>query len=302
MNNKNLLVVAGPTAVGKTNLCINLAKKFDTCIISADSRQFFREMNIGTAKPTEKELAEVKHYFIDNLSIRDDYDAAQFEKEALSLLSDLFNDHDLLILTGGSGMYLNAVLHGLDNIPEVDKAIRAGLNVLLVDKGIGHLQEKLRELDPVHYKTVDLHNPQRLVRALEVSLGTGRPYSDFRQGKRASRQFNTLKIGLTMDREELYARIERRIDAMIDTGLFEEAADLFPFKAYHALQTVGYKEIFGFFEGKYDKEEAVRLLKRNTRRYAKRQMTWFKKDEDYQWFHPSQFQEIVGYIEGQIVE
>ena len=259
-------------------------------------------MNIGTAKPTETEMAQVKHYFIDSLSIMEDYDAAQFEKDALPLLSDLFKTHDVLILTGGSGMYLNAVVHGLDDIPEVDMTIRSDLNALLADKGIGHLQEMLREKDPTYYERVDLHNPQRLIRALEVCIGAGKPFSAFRQGKRTAREFNAIKIGLTMDREELYARIEQRIDTMIGAGLFEEAESLYPLKTYNALQTVGYKEIFGFFEGKYDQAEAIRLLKRNTRRYAKRQMTWFRKDKGYQWFHPSQFREIVAYIKDQMAE
>lgn len=295
--NKTLLIIAGPTAVGKTDLCINLAKKFSTCILSADSRQFFKEINIGTAKPTDDQLAAAKHFFVNNLSITDDYDVGKFEAEALSLLDGLFKSHSLVIMTGGSGLYLDAVAKGFDAIPAVESSVREELNLYYQQNGIEGLQAKLEKLDPVYYDKVDLNNPQRLIRALEVCIGTGMPYSSFRVKKEVERPFDILKIALERDREELYGRIDERMEQMIAAGLFEEAELLYPFRHYNALQTVGYKEIFGYLENQYDKEEAVRLLKRNSRRYAKRQMTWFRKDEGYHWFHPSQIQEIVDLIE-----
>jgi len=300
--NKILLVVAGPTAVGKTDLCINLAKKFNTCIVSADSRQFFNEMNIGTAKPSLIELSQVKHYFINHLSITSDYDVGKYEKEALPLLEELFKSRNLVILTGGSGLYIDAVTHGFDDIPAVDESIRAGLNLIFEREGIAVLQEKLQLLDPVYYEKVDINNPQRLIRALEVSMGTGKSFSSFRKRKKTSRPFKVLKIGLERERKELYDRIDQRVERMVAAGLFEEAKALYPMRHYNALQTVGYKEIFGYLEGKYDKEEAINLLKRNSRRYAKRQMTWFRRDEGFHWFHPSQMQEIVELINDQIEE
>ncbi len=294
--NKTLLIVAGPTAVGKTDLCINLAKKFNTCIISADSRQFFKEINIGTAKPSKEQLAEAQHYFIDTLSIHQDYDVGKFEADALDLLDRIFMHHDLVVMTGGSGLYLDAVTKGFDNMPAVDKSVRAVLNELYEKEGILVLREKLRDLDPDYYQMVDLDNPQRLIRALEVCLSSGKPYSSFRQKQTAPRPFNIIKIALERDREELYGRIDQRMDRMIGEGLFDEAVALYPYRLHNALQTVGYKEIFAYLDGEYDKQEAIRLLKRNSRRYAKRQMTWFRKDEDYQWFHPSQTQEIIEFI------
>ena len=300
--NKILLIIAGPTAVGKTDLCINLAKKFNSCIVSADSRQFFNEMNIGTAKPSLEELGQVKHYFINNLSITADYDVGKYEKEALPLLEELFKSRNLVILTGGSGLYIDAVTHGFDDIPAVDESIRAGLNLIFEREGIAVLQEKLQLLDPVYYEKVDINNPQRLIRALEVSMGTGKSFSSFRKRKKTSRPFKVLKIGLERERKELYDRIDQRVERMVAAGLFEEAKALYPMRHYNALQTVGYKEIFGYLEGKYDKEEAINLLKRNSRRYAKRQMTWFRRDEGFHWFHPSQMQEIVELINDQIEE
>ena len=294
--NKTLLVVAGPTAVGKTDLCINLAKKFNTSIISADSRQFYKEINIGTAKPSQAQLAEVQHHFIDTFSIHQDYDVGKFETDALQLLDNLFLHTDLAIMTGGSGLYLDAVTKGFDAMPAVDQSVRASLNAIYEKEGLLTLQKKLLEVDPTYYQKVDLNNPQRLIRALEVYLSSGKPYSSFRNQQTNPRPFVTIKIALERDREELYTRIDRRMDQMIAEGLFDEATELYPHRAHNALQTVGYKEIFGYLDGEYDKEEAVRLLKRNSRRYAKRQMTWFRKDDDYQWFHPSQTQEIIKYV------
>lgn len=296
------MIIAGPTAVGKTDLCINLAKKFNTCIVSADSRQFFSEMKIGTAKPTQKELSQAKHYLINHLSIKDEYDVGKFEIEALNLLDRLFERHDLVILSGGSGMYLDAIANGLDSVPRADEAIRAKLNRMFEQYGIGVLQEKLLEFDPVYYHMVDLNNRQRIIRALEVSLSTGTPFSSYRTKKTAERPFEILKIALERDREELYGRINKRMDQMIEEGLFEEARSLYPLRNYNALQTVGYKEIFPVFEGKYDKDEAIRLLKRNSRRYAKRQLTWLRKDKTYHWFHPSAQQEIIDFVRTQTGE
>jgi tRNA dimethylallyltransferase len=294
--NKTLLVIAGPTAVGKTDLCINLAKKFNTNIISADSRQFYKEINIGTAKPSRVQLAEVQHYFIDTLSIHQNYDVGKFEAEALTLLDHLFKQQNLVIMTGGSGLYLDAVARGFDAIPPVDKSIRDALNEVYEKEGLAVIKERLRKLDPNYYDTVDLNNPQRLIRALEVCIGSGMPFSSFRNKKTIPRPFDIVKIALERDREELYQRIDLRMDQMIAEGLFEEAESLYPYRSHNALQTVGYKEVFGYLDGEYDKQEAVRLLKRNSRRYAKRQMTWLRKDGEYRWFHPSQTQEIIEFI------
>lgn len=274
--NKIILVIAGPTAVGKTDLCINLAKKFNTVIISSDSRQFFQEINIGTAKPAKEELDMIPHYFIGNKSIHEPYDVRSYEVEALSCIGDLFKRKDLLILTGGSGLYTDAVVNGLDEIPRIAPEIRQKLNLLYAKEGIFPLQEMLKKLDPDYYDKVDLQNPQRLIRALEVCQGTGKAFSDFRVRKKVERPFKTIKIALNRDREELYQRIDSRMDKMITEGLFEEAEEMYPFKNKNALNTVGYKEIFSYLEGAYDKEEAIRLLKRNSRRYAKRQVTWLK--------------------------
>lgn len=297
--NKIILVIAGPTAVGKTDLCINLAKKFNTVIISSDSRQFFQEINIGTAKPSEEELATVPHYFIGNKSIHDPYDVKRYEAEALACIDSLFKEKDLLILTGGSGLYTDAVVEGLDHIPEIDSGIREELNALYAKKGIIHLQELLKKLDPDYYGSVDRQNPQRLIRALEVCLGTGVSFSSYRVKKKVFRPFKTLKIALSRDREELYERIDERMDIMIRNGLFNEATEMYPYKHLNALNTVGYKEIFAYLDGAYNKEEAIRLLKRNSRRYAKRQMTWLKKDKAYHWFHPDEINGMVDLINAQ---
>jgi tRNA dimethylallyltransferase len=291
-----LLIISGPTSVGKTDLCIKLAKKFNTFILSSDSRQFYKEMNIGTAKPTAKELEEVQHFFINTLSIHDNYDVRRFETDALSVIEQHSACHNPIILTGGSGLYIDAVTEGLDEIPQVDKGIRIALNEVYELEGIRPLQDKLKYLDPVYYSQVDLQNPQRLIRALEVCIGTGSPFSSFRIKRKADRPFDVVKIGLERDREELYNRIDLRMDQMIAEGLFEEAAQLFPYRHLNALQTVGYKEIFDYIQGSYDREEAIRLLKRNSRRYAKRQMTWLKKDESYTWFHPSELARISQFI------
>jgi tRNA dimethylallyltransferase len=295
--NKHLLVIAGPTAVGKTEICLQLAKRFQTEIISSDSRQFYRETNVGTAKPSKVELDQVKHHLVNSLSIFDAYDARKFETDVLSLLNQLFGQHNLVIMTGGSGLYLDAICYGFDEIPDVDPLIRKNLILDFEKEGIQNLQSRLQILDPDYFEQVDIHNPQRLMRALEVCIGTGQTYSSYRKKKQYIRPFHCILVGLEREREELYQRIDQRMDGMIAEGIFEEAEELFPHRQLNALQTVGYSEIFGFLEGEYDKEEAVRLMKRNTRRYAKRQMTWFKKYSEMTWFHPSDLEGIIAFVE-----
>ncbi|PTX18969.1 tRNA dimethylallyltransferase [Pontibacter mucosus] len=295
--NRHLVVVVGPTAVGKTDLCVRLAKHYGTEIISADSRQFFREMQIGTAKPTPGEQQGVKHHFVDSHSITEEYSAGAFEQDVLTLLEQLFRQHNVVLMTGGSGLYVRAVLEGMDEMPEADPQVREELTEKYEQEGLQPLLDQLQQLDPLYFAQVDKANPQRVIRALEVCRSSGQPYSSFRKSERVERPFNIIKIALTRDRAELYSRIDQRMDLMLAQGLLEEAKALYPYREHNALQTVGYKEIFDFMEGKYGWEEAVRLLKRNSRRYAKRQLTWFSKHpEEYAWFHPEQWQEIVAYI------
>ncbi|MDB5273741.1 MAG: tRNA dimethylallyltransferase [Chitinophagaceae bacterium] len=299
---KTLLVLSGPTAVGKTTLAVALAKRFRTVVLSADSRQVFKEMAIGTAKPSLKEQQGVIHFFIDHVSIHDRpvYDAAQFEKEAIALLDELFQSHDVVIMAGGSGLYVNAVANGLDDMPEVPDAIREELTKELNEKGLSFLLEELKQKDPVYYEKVHRENPRRVQRALEVIRHTGKPFSDFHSGIVKQRSFRLIHIGLERDREELYERINKRMDMMLEQGLEEEAQNLYPYRALNALQTVGYKEVFDFMEGKYSREEMLEKLKQHSRQYAKRQMTWLKKDATIKWFHPDQDDEIVNYIDGQL--
>lgn len=293
---KKLIVIVGPTAVGKTALSIEVAKEFQTEIISADSRQIYRELTIGTAKPTEAELKEVPHYFINSHSISEDYDAARFGDEALVKIYSLFEDHDHVVVCGGSGLYIKALLEGFDDIPEVSDAVRDQLIEEFETKGLLWLQNKMRELDPEHFKTIDQKNPMRLMRALEVKIATGKSIASFQKKAVKTLPFRVVKIGLELERARLYERIETRMDEMITHGLFEEAQELYPFKEKNALQTVGYQEIFAFMDGQYDRPEAIRLLKRNSRRYAKRQLTWFKRDEAIKWFNPLNLQPILAYI------
>lgn len=298
MNNKQLIVIAGPTAVGKTSFAIDLACHFNTKIISADSRQFYREMNIGTAKPTSQELNTVKHYMIDSLSITEDYDAGKFSEEVEVLLADLFLKFDKVVLVGGSGMYVKALCDGLDSMPEITDDIREELNRSWLNGNNEILLKELQENDPEYYEAVDHNNRHRVTRGIEVFRATGLTYSSFRKGnkKKANKNYSIVKIGLELDREELYMRINNRMDNMISEGLFQEAEKLYNHRELNALQTVGYREIFSFLDGEYDKEEAIRLLKRNSRRYAKRQMTWFKRDEEFIWFNPSDKDKIISYI------
>ncbi|MCC9165767.1 tRNA (adenosine(37)-N6)-dimethylallyltransferase MiaA [Pontibacter harenae] len=299
-NRKCLIVIAGPTAVGKTELCVKFAKHYGTEIISADSRQIYKEMQIGTAKPTLKEQQGVRHFFVDSHSIAEEYSAGAYEQDVLNLLEQQFQEKDAVIMTGGSGLYIRAVCEGMDEMPETDPAIRESLVTSYEKDGLAPLLTQLQELDPAYYAQVDQANPQRVIRALEVSLSSGQPYSSFRKSAQQERPFDIIKIGLNRDRQELYDRIDKRMDQMLDQGLLQEAKDLYPYRDKNALQTVGYKEIYDFLDGKYDWEEAVRLLKRNSRRYAKRQLTWFHKYPDYTWFHPNQWQEIVQFINGKI--
>ncbi len=281
-----LLVVAGPTAVGKTALCVRLAQQLGTEVVSADSRQLYRELSIGTAKPTPAEMDGVPHHFIGSHHITDPVTAGRYERECLTLLNELFTRHRVVILSGGTGLYINAVCFGLDDMPPVDATLRETLRLRWQQDGLAPLQEQLRQLDPVYAQTADLQNPVRVTRALEVCLSTGLPYSSFRQDKPADRPFKSVLVALDRPRPELYARIDTRMDQMLNDGLLDEVRSLYDYRQLPALQTVGYQEVFPYLDGTYDYDEMVRLLKRNSRRYAKRQLTWFHNQANYQWFAP----------------
>jgi tRNA dimethylallyltransferase len=280
---KTLIVIAGPTAVGKTAVAIKLAQQANTEIISADSRQFYREMAIGTAKPTDEELAAAKHHFVNSHSITESFNVGDFEKESLQLLDKLFKTHDTVIMAGGSGLFIQAVINGFDELPVADAGIREKLNRELEEKGIRFLQELLKTADPDYYNQVDLNNPQRLVRALEVFEATGKPFSSYRKAVVNKRPFDCIKIGLDLPREVLYQRINQRVDDMMKQGLLAEVSSLLPYRHLNALNTVGYNELFDYFDGKTDLPTAVELIKQNTRRFAKRQLTWFRKDKEVKW-------------------
>ena len=290
---KTLLVIAGPTAVGKTALCVEMAKSLSTEIISADSRQFYQELHIGTAKPSLEEQAGVKHHFIDSHSIHDYFSPGDFEREALQVLADLFQIKDVVILTGGSGLYLKALMDGLDEMPDVDLALRDQLMQRLETDGLETLFEELAMLDTEYAQQVDSQNPQRVVRALEVCLSTGKTYTSFRNQQKANRPFEMIKICLDRPREELYARIDVRMDNMLHAGLVQEAKEFEGFQDRYALKTLGYKEVYGYFRGEYDEAEMVRLLKRNSRHYAKKQLTWFRHQDDFEFIHPDQAFEYI---------
>jgi tRNA dimethylallyltransferase len=294
---KILIAIVGPTAVGKTEISIKIANHLGTEIISADSRQFYRELEIGTAKPDATELSQAAHHLINSLSIQDNYDVRDFENEAMIILEASFKDHNTMVMAGGSGLFVNALAYGLDELPEVKKGMREQLIAEFESEGISKLQEELKANDPEYYAIVDLNNPQRVMRALEVIRSTGMPFSSFRTGEKVERPFQIIWIGLEIERERLYKRIDLRMDQMIANGLFEEAQQFYPERHLNALQTVGYKEIFGYLDGDYDKKEAIRLLKRNSRRYAKRQMTWFRKNEEITWFSPNDLQKILNHIQ-----
>nr|WP_295929922.1 tRNA (adenosine(37)-N6)-dimethylallyltransferase MiaA [uncultured Dyadobacter sp.] len=296
---KYLVTVAGPTAVGKTALSIRLASILNTEIISADSRQFFRELNIGTAKPSPEELGQVTHHFINSHSISETYSAGDFERDALALMDELFAKHDILVMTGGSGFYLKAVMEGLDDLPAPLPGLRESLTQKLTAHGLDALQEEVRQIDPAFSATSEIANPQRVLRALEVFYTSGMPITQFRIKNTRTRPFKMINIALDRERAELYDRIDRRMDIMLSEGLVEEARNLVAFRAHHALQTVGYKEVYGFLDGDYDEREMVRLLKQNSRRYAKRQLTWFRHQGNFEWFHPDEYDHILEYITGQ---
>ncbi|MDW3194418.1 MAG: tRNA (adenosine(37)-N6)-dimethylallyltransferase MiaA [Cytophagales bacterium] len=291
---KYLLSIVGPTASGKTSMAIELAKWLDTEIISADSRQFFKELEIGTAKPTPEELAQAPHHFVNHCQIDQRYDVGQFEREVLEKLEELYRVHKVVIMVGGSGLYCKAVWEGLDEFPEIDLSYREALKNELNWHGLTPLLSELEKADPEYYELVDRQNPQRIIRALEVIRATQQTFTSFRAQKapKIPRNFKNIKVGIEMPRDVLYARIEHRMDLMIEAGLFDEAREMLPYRQYNALQTVGYTEIFRHFDGEYDREEAVRLLKRNTRRFAKRQFTWFKRDPEIKWYHPDQIEMI----------
>lgn len=281
---KSLIVILGPTGIGKTNVSIALAQHFNSEIISSDSRQFFKEMHIGTAVPSEKELSVVPHHFIQHISIEEKYTVGDYENEALQLLEEKFKTNDILFLVGGSGLYIDAVIKGLDTFPEIESKIRAELQDVFDQQGIEPLQVQLKKLDPDYFKVVDYQNPHRLIRALEVCIQSGKPYSSFLGKNKPDRNFEVIKIGLQAERSILYERINKRVDLMIKNGLVEEVKSLFDSKQLNALQTVGYKELFAYLEQKISLEKAIEEIKKNSRRYAKRQLTWLRKDESIKWF------------------
>ncbi|WP_428664483.1 tRNA (adenosine(37)-N6)-dimethylallyltransferase MiaA [Runella sp.] len=299
---KLLVVIAGPTAVGKTDFCVRLAQTLKTEVVSADSRQFYRELTIGTAKPSEEELQGVSHYFINSHSIDVLYSAGAFERDALVVLDQLFQNHDIAILTGGSGLYIKAVCEGLDDLPETPPELRTELMSRLENEGLYALQTQLQALDPIYCANNDIQNTQRVVRALEVCLMTGRPFSSFREHQPAQRPFRILQIVLEREREELYHRIDLRMEQMLAAGLVEEARALEAYRWHNALQTVGYKEVFEYLDGQYDYEEMVRLLKRNSRRYAKRQITWFKHQGNFKGFRADDFEGVLLQIRSELAE
>lgn len=292
-----MIIVAGPTAVGKTALAVELAKHFACPVISADSRQFFKEMSIGTAKPTAEEMQGVPHAFVDHISIHEQYNVGQYERDAIAMIDDLFREHDQLILVGGSGLYINAILNGVDDFEEIPAEIREKLQENYSEKGIAYLQDLLKELDPDYYAQVDLNNPQRLMRALEVCIYNGKPYSSFRTKEKKERSFEAIPLLVNMEREALYDRINRRVDAMMANGLLDEVKGLYPHKQLNALNTVGYKELFEFMDGKQTLEEAVAMIKQNTRRYAKRQLTWFNNQGTFESFEPGDLEKIKAYLD-----
>lgn len=300
MSSKYLIIVAGPTAVGKTDQAIRLAEYFSTEIISADSRQIYRETVIGTAIPSPAQLARVKHHFIGHKSIHDYYNASHFEMEAISLLDKMFVNHDVVVMAGGSGLYIDAVCQGIDDIPTVDPVIRERLRKEYQSVGLEGIRSRLQEVDPAYYQKVDLQNPNRILKALEISEMTGLPYSSFLTGKGKRRNFFPLKIGLDMPRKELHDRINTRVEDMMARGLLQETKDLYQFRKINALNTVGYKEMFDYLEGKYSLKEAVELIKGHTRQYARRQLTWFRKYEDIQWFLPGDMENLIKYLIGKI--
>ncbi len=297
MRTKKIIVVTGPTASGKTAFTIRLAAHFKSEILSADSRQFYRKMNIGTAKPSKQEQAAVPHHFIDFLNPDEDYNIGRFENDALQLVSELFQKHDSVFVTGGSGLYIKALCEGIDELPEADETIRTELIREWKENGLQSLKDRLQKEDPEYFQIVDLNNPHRILRALEVIQLSGKSYSSFRTQTKKDRPFDIYKIALLIDRDELYERINKRVDSMIEKGLLEEVRTLLPYRNTNALQTVGYREFFDYFDGKVSLSEAINLVKQNTRHYAKRQMTWMRKQEDLQWVEADEIDEVIHRLE-----
>lgn len=297
---KTLIVVVGPTAIGKTALAIQLAQFYQTEIISADSRQFFKEMNIGTAKPSEEELTAAPHHFINSHSVKTLFSTGDFEVQSLKLMESLFTKHNQLIMVGGSGLYIDAVCKGLDDLPDIDLKIRESLNQKLANDGIEAIKAQLQELDPEYYEKVDQANPQRMIRGLEVVLSTGKKLSSFLTAKKKERPFKIVKIGLNTDRAVLYNSINHRVDLMMEAGLLDEVKSLIPYRKYNALNTVGYAEIFDYLDAKTELADAVAMIKQNTRRFAKRQLTWFRRDEETVWFESNQRDEIINYLDNKL--
>jgi tRNA dimethylallyltransferase len=297
MSIKRLVVIVGPTGCGKTDLSIRLAEHYRAPIISTDSRQFYRGLPIGTAQPTADQLARAEHHFIASHALTDEVNCGSYEVMALERLEELFKEHTTVIAVGGSGLYVRALCEGMDDLPEADEALRKELTRRIESEGLESLCEELKRLDPVYYEQVDRQNPARVQRALEVCLQTGMPYSSLRTGERRERPFEIIKIGVNLPREELYARIDRRVELMMEEGLEAEARAALPYRELNALQTVGYKELFLYFDGEITKEEAVALIQRNSRRYAKRQLTWFRRDEEVHWFRPDEDTTIIQHIE-----
>lgn len=299
--NKTLLAIVGPTAVGKTLTSVLLAQHYECPVISADSRQVFKELSIGTAKPSPYEMQGVKHYFVNDRSLTANYSAGQFEQEALTILAEEFQHHDNILLTGGSGLYVDALCEGMSDFPPVSDDLRASLKLQLQMQGLAVLQDQLKKLDPEYYKQLDVDNPQRVIRGLEICLSSGKTFSELRVGASKTREFDVIYVGLELPRASLYDRINQRMDIMIEAGLFAEAESVLAHKDSNALQTIGYKEIYEYLAGTYDKEEAIRLLKRNSRRFAKRQLTWFKKNSSIKWFDPANLELIINYIDDQLI-
>lgn len=299
MNNPQLIVIVGPTGAGKTDLSIRIAAHYGAPILSTDSRQIYRGLPIGTAQPSAEQLRAAEHHFIASHDVTQEFNCGAYEAAALPLLEQLFREGRRVVAVGGSGLYVRALCEGMDDLPQADEALRGELVRRLETEGVEALAERLRELDPLYYEEVDRRNPARVLRAVEVCLQTGKPFSSQRTGVRKRRPFDIVKIGVTLPREELYARIDRRVDIMMEAGLEEEARRMLPYRRLNALQTVGYRELFDYFDGTITRDEAVALIKRNSRRYAKRQLTWFRRDAEIRWFSPFDAEAVVAWIDAQ---
>lgn len=300
--NHTLIVLIGPTGVGKTELSFSIAERYHTSIISSDSRQLYRDLVIGTAAPSKEDLQRVKHYFIGTLGLEDYYSAARFEEEVMNLLPSLFDENPIQLMIGGSMMYVDALCKGIDDLPTVNEEVRTALLNKYQEVGLDVLCEELKSLDPVYYEQVDLKNHKRVIHALEICYMTGRPYSELRTNTVKERPFRIIKIGLTRDRQELYDRINRRVDIMVENGLIEEARSVYPFKAFNSLNTVGYKELFAYFDGEWTLEFAIEKIKQNSRIYAKKQMTWFKRDQSIHWFNPDDKDTILDFLDKELAD